>query len=282
VDELNDIVIVGAGPAGLTAGLFTGRAMLRTVIIEKQNFGGELMNREMIGNYPSYPNGVLGPELGSRMMEQATKYGVEFAFGDVRGIRIEKDRKIVITGDGEYAGKAVILAGGSRPKKLGVPGEEQFQNKGVFYCATCDGPRFANKVMAVAGGGDSGLTEALQLERYVTKAIILECQPRLTATKIVQQKVSSDPKIEIKCGFRIDAICGRSGVESLNVTDMNSGKKSLLEAGGVLVHVGIEPNTDYLKGMVPLNERGQVIVNDKMESESEGFFAAGDIRQNSA
>ena len=280
--KINDVVIVGAGPAGLTAGLFTGRAMLSTMIIEKENFGGELMNRDMIDNYPSYPDSVLGPELGSRMMEQATKYGAEFAFGDVRKVRIEKDHKIVITNDGEYAGRAIILAGGSRPKKLGVPGEDQFQHKGVFHCATCDGPRFANKVVAIAGGGDSGLTEALQLSRYVGEVVILECLPQLTAMKVVQQKVLSDPKIKIKCGFRIDQICGQNAVESIKVTDIRSSEKSVVNVEGILIHVGIEPNTDYLKGVVPLNERGQIIVNDGMESPLEGIFAAGDIRQNSA
>ncbi len=279
--ETYDIIIIGSGPAGLTAGLYTNRSKLRTLIIEKDALGGELANRDLIENYPSYPDGILGPELSSRMVSQAVNYGAEVQLGEVEQVQIDGNRKVVKTSFGEFAGKAIIIAGGAHNKKLGVPGEEEFVDKGVFYCATCDGPRFANKVVAIVGGGDSGITEGLFLARLVSKVIIIEMLPQCTATKILQDRAFSNPKIEIKCGSKIEAIIGDERVKALDLLDIQTGKKSTLEVDGVLVLIGFEPNTDYLSGIVPLDSKGHILVNEKMETEIPGVFAAGDIRHNS-
>lgn len=279
--EIYDVIIIGSGPAGLTAGLYTSRSKLRTLIIEKGALGGELANRDLIENYPGYPDGILGPELSSRMVNQAMNYGTEIQLGEVERIQTNGNRKVVKASFGEFACKAIIIAGGAYNRKLGVPGEEEFVDRGVFYCATCDGPRFANKVVAVAGGGDSGITEGLFLARLVSKVIIIEMLPQCTATKILQDRAFSNPKIEIRCDCKIEAIIGDEQVKALDLLHVQTGERSTLEVDGILVHIGLEPNTDYLSGAVPLDSNGCVLVNEKMETKIPGVFAAGDIRHNS-
>jgi len=281
MDTMYDVIILGAGPAGLTAGLYTSRARLHTLIIEKETIGGGLMDRDLIENYPSYPDGVLGPELGSNMVRQVMNYGAEIHLGKVEQIEIEESNKLVKNSQGYYLGKTVVIAVGAQPRNLGVPGEEEFSNKGVFYCATCDGPSFTDKIVAVAGGGDSGITEALFLAKMVSKVIVIEPELHLTATKILQERTFSNPKIEIKCGVKIEAIRGDEQVQAIDFFDVQTGQRSVLEVDGVLVHVGIEANTDYLRGSLPLSESGQISVNENMETEVPGVFAAGDIRHNS-
>ena len=276
-----DVIIIGVGPAGLTAGLYTSRARLNTLILERELMGGELMNRELIENYPGYAEGIMGPELGSNMLNQVMNAGAKIELAEVNQVQTDGDYKVVKTPQGEYWSRGIILAGGAHPKKLGVPGEQEFEFGGVFYCATCDGPNFADKVVVVAGGGDSGLTEALILARMVSKVILIEMLPELSATKILQERAAENPKIEIKCGAKIEAIQGKEKVEAVAIVDVSSGQKSSLAVDGVLVHIGIEPNTAYLQGSELLNERGQVIVNEKMAAEIPGIFAAGDIRSSS-
>ena len=276
-----EVIIVGAGPAGLTAGLYTSRARLRTLVLERETIGGELVNRELIENYPGYPDGVLGPELGSNMARQAMNYGAEIKLGEVERIETDAGYKVLRTAQGDYSGKAIIFAGGAHPKKLGIPGEDEFTDKGVFYCATCDGPRFAGKVVAVAGAGDSGITEALFLARIVSKVIIIELLPHITATQTLQERVFSNPKIETQCGVKIEAIRGDGQVEALALLDTKTGQRSVLEVDGILVRVGLKANTDCLRGSLSLNGSGQILVNEKMGTEIDGIFAAGDIRHNS-
>lgn len=276
-----DVIIVGSGPAGLSAGLYTSRAGLSTLILEKEMMGGELMNRETIENYPGYSEGIMGPDLGSNMTTQAMNYGAEITMGEVTNIEVAEDYKMIKTPEEEYRGKAIIFTGGAHPKKLGIPGEEEFADNGVFYCATCDGPQFANKVVAVAGGGDSGLTEALSLTRLVSKVILIELLPRLTASKVLQDRASANPKFEYMCGTKIEAIQGDSSVKSITIVDTKTGGKKALDVDGILIHIGLEANTGYLKNIVPLDERGQILVNEKMETQIPGIFAAGDIRHNS-
>ncbi len=281
MDAIYDVIIIGSGPAGLTAGLYTSRAKLNTLVLEKETMGGELMNRDMIENYPGYAGGVSGPELGSNMLKQVMDYGTEIQLAEAEQLGIDGSYRIVRTTQGEYRARGIIIAGGAHPRKLGVPGEAEFADRGVFYCATCDGPRFAGKVVAVAGGGDSGITEALFLSRFVSGVIVVEVMPALNATKTLQERALSDPKIEIRCGLKIEAIRGDGQVKAIDITDTKTGRKSALEADGVLVHVGIEVNTAYLKGTVPLDDGGQIAVNERMETEVPGILAAGDIRHSS-
>jgi len=276
-----DAVIVGGGPAGLTAGLYLGRGNYRTVILEKENVGGYIMNVEMIENYPGFTEGVPGSQLAMDMKNQAKKFGVQLQRGEVTGIQDIAGKKWLTCADGtNYSARAVIIAGGSVPKKLGVPGEESLRGKGVFNCAFCDGGEFADMVVAVCGGGDSGLTEALYMARIASRVIIIEALPRLSATAILKDRVKDNPKIEVRTGERVKAILGDNHVEAIELVK-DDGSPYTHKIDGILVHVGLDPNTGYLEGVVPLDDRKQIIVNEWMETRIPGIFAAGDIRSNS-
>ncbi|MFC1945150.1 NAD(P)/FAD-dependent oxidoreductase [Chloroflexota bacterium] len=277
-----DVIIIGAGPAGLTAGLYTSRAKLNTLIIEKELFGGELMNRDLIENFPGFPEGVIGPELGSKMLTQAKQYGVTLALDDVLKVIINDSKIIVQCMQKQYLGRSLIICSGAHSKKLGIPGEDEYRDRGVFYCATCDGPKYENKSVTVVGGGDSGLTEALQLIKIASKVTVIESQSRCTATRMILEKALAEPNFKLLNSTKINAILGDKEVESVNITDLQSGEESILETEGVLVRIGIIPNTEYLKATIPLNENGQVIVNQRMETSIPGVFAAGDVRSESA
>ena len=276
-----DAVVIGGGPAGLTAGLYLGRGNYRTVILEKENVGGYIMNVEMIENYPGFTDGVPGSQLAMDMKNQAKKYGVQLQRGEVTGIQSFSGKKWLTCADGtNYLARAVIIAGGSVPKKMGVPGEESFRGQGVFNCAFCDGGDFVDLVVAVCGGGDSGLTEALYMSRIASRVIIVEALPRITATAILQDRVKENPKIEVRTGERVKAILGSNRVEALELLK-GDGSPETLKVDGVLVHIGLDPNTGYLEGIVPLDDRKQVIVNEWMETRVPGIYAAGDIRSSS-
>ncbi|MBN2074501.1 MAG: FAD-dependent oxidoreductase [Dehalococcoidales bacterium] len=277
-----DAIIIGGGPAGLTAGIYLSRGNWRTLLLEKEGYGGYIMNIEMIENYPGFSEGVIGSQLGMEMMGQARKYGVEMKRTTVNSVQVSSGNKWVTCADGTtHTSSSIIFAGGSVPKKLGVPGEEEFRDRGVIGCAFCDGGQFAEQVVAVCGGGDSGITEALYLSKIASKVIVIEAMPKLNATAILQDRVAQNPKLEVHTGMKVQAITGGSTVEGIEVISEETGQKETMKVDGVLVHVGIDPNTDYLQDIVPLDEGGQIIVNGWMETEISGVFAAGDIRSNS-
>jgi thioredoxin reductase (NADPH) len=276
-----DAVIIGGGPAGLTAGLYLCRGNWRTLLLERESVGGYIMNVEYIENYPGFPDGVVGSQLGMEMKNQATKYGLKIERTEVIAVQGSPSSKIVSGTDGvSYTAAAVIIAGGSLPKKLCVPGEEKFRGNGVINCAFCDGGQFVDRVLAVCGGGDAGITEALYMANLASKVIVIEALPALTATAILQDRARQNPRIEIRCGVRVEAISGESQVEGIEISTQGE-RKETLKVDGVLVHVGLDPNTDYLEGVVPLDEQRQVKVNQWMETEIPGIFAAGDIRSGS-
>jgi thioredoxin reductase (NADPH) len=282
MSELYDVMIVGGGPAGLAASIYTSRAKLRTVIFEKETLGGQPMNTELIENYPGFEEGISGAELGSRMFSQATKFGTALEFADVEGIRVNPDRTLtVVAATGEFTGRTLLNAGGAKHRKLGVPGEEDFIHKGIIYCAFCDGSQLAGREVAVAGGGDSGITEAMLLSRLAKKVTVLELLPQLIASKILQERAACDPGIEIRCGVRIEGVSGDDRVKALHLCDVETGGKSVLEVGGLLVSIGREPNTAYLGKAVALDQGGQILVNEYMETDVQGVFAAGDVRSKS-
>ncbi len=278
--ELFDLLIVGSGPAGLSAAIYATRAKLKTTVFERETLGGQPINTELIENYPGYDQGISGAELGSKMVSQAMNQGARLEFAEVQGIELNQEKTVIAT-TGRFSGRTLLIAGGAKPMKLGVPGEDDFAGKGVIYCAFCDGGRFVNQVVAVAGGGDSGITEALLLAKLVSRVIVIELMPRLTATKVLQERASSNPKIEIKCGVKIEAIRGDDQVKAIDLLETQTGERSVLEVNGILVAIGRQPNTAYLGNTVALDQGGQVIVNEYMETEVPGIFAAGDIRSKS-
>jgi thioredoxin reductase (NADPH) len=277
-----DAIIIGGGPAGLTAGLYLARAKRRALLLDKDSPGGYIRNIELIENYPGFSEGIAGAQLASGMVKQAEQHGLRTEIAEVTGVEVFSDTRWVTCSGGQgYTTDIVIVAGGSRHKKLGVPGEKELEGKGVFSCAFCDGGHYADQVVAVCGGGDSGITEALYMTKIASKVMLIEAMPELTATAVLRQRALDNPKLEIRCGVRVEAINGDGKVESLECLDIDSGKKESVKVDGVLVHIGLDPNTEYLDGIVPLDDNGQVIVDNNMESEIPHIFAIGDIRSNS-
>jgi thioredoxin reductase (NADPH) len=275
-----DAVIIGGGPAGLTAGLYLSRARWNTLLIERSSYGGYIKNIELIENYPGFAQGVSGAMLGTEMANQAVKYGLQLKRAEVNSVQCFPGENWVTCADGNnITTSVVIFAGGSVHKKLGVPGEESLHGRGVFSCALCDGGGFADRVVAVIGGGDAGVTEALYMAKLASRVILMEAMPSLTATAVLQDRLKNNPKIEVRPGVKVEAILGESKVEAVEIS--RGGQKEILKTEGVLVQIGLDPDTAYLEGVIPLDDRRQIAVNDKMETEIPGIFAAGDIRSGS-
>ncbi len=276
-----DIIIIGGGPAGLSAGIYTARSRLKSLLIERGAIGGQIINTEWVENYPGFNDVVSGIDLTEAMHKQATKFGLETLVADVTGLDASGKQKLVKTYKGDYTAGAVIIAGGSERQKLGIPGEAEYTGKGVSYCATCDGAFFTDKAVAVVGGGNAALTEALELTKFATKITVIHRRDELRATKILQEKAFAESKIEFLWDSVVEEITGETFVESLTVRNVKTEKKTKLEVSGVFMAVGFKPNTEYLKDVVKLDDIGTVITNEKMETSIPGIFAAGDIRSNS-
>jgi thioredoxin reductase (NADPH) len=276
-----DVVIIGGGPAGLTAGIYTSRARLNSLLIERGAVGGQIVNAERIENFPGFPEGVSGLELGELLYRQATKYGLKTIIAEALGIELRNNEKIVKTSEGEFTARALIIASGSDRAKLGVPGEKEFTGKGVSYCARCDAFFFQDQPVAVVGGGNAAINEALELSKFASKVIVIHRRDELRATRIVQERAFAEPKIEFLWNTVVDEIEGEDVVKRLRLRNRQTGEKSVLDISGVFIAIGFKPNTDYLKGILPLDATGAIITDSKMETKIPGIFAAGDIRANS-
>lgn len=277
-----EIIIIGGGPAGLTAGLYTSRAGLKSLLLEKGVFGGQITNAEHVENFPGFPQGISGIELGDLMREQAEKYNLKTESTEATQIAIQKNKIIIITTDDTFSTDALILAGGSVRKKLGVPGEALYLGKGVSYCATCDSAFFRDMPVVVVGGGDASLTEALHLAKHASTVTVIHRRRELRATRILQERAFADKKIRFVWNATVKSIEGDSLVKRVSLSNVETGSISQLETAGVFISIGFEPATELVKGIISLDEIGHIITDGKMETSVPGIFAAGDIRHNSA
>lgn len=276
-----DVVIVGAGPAGMTAALYTGRAMLRSVVLERGIPGGELLNTEVIEDYTGFEH-VLGWELAQKFESHARKFGAEFRTGAVTNIRKVDDEMFETTTDtGEvYRSPVVIVTAGGTPVKLGIPGELEYAGKGVSYCAVCDGHFFRGQTVAVVGGGDAAAEEADYLTRYADKVYLIHRRDELRASRLLRHRVLDNPKIEMILDTVVDEVHGDAQglVQHLSLRHVKTGEQSTLEVNGMFVFIGFRPNTGIIEGHVKHDALGYLITDDKMETSITGLFAAGDVR----
>jgi thioredoxin reductase (NADPH) len=276
-----DIVIIGGGPAGLCAGMYAARSRLATLLIERGAIGGQVINTQIVENYPGFPDGISGIDLTELMHKQAEKFGMETLIDEVTGVELSKDPKTITTAGGSYKAKAVIIASGSERQKLGVPGEAEFTGRGVSYCATCDGAFFRDKPVAVVGGGNAAITEALELTRFASKISVIHRRDELRATKILQEKALAEPKIEVLWNSVMDEVTGDTFVDGIKLSNVKTKEKSVLNVAGVFMAIGFKPNTEYLQGAVELDKNNAVITDEKMATNVPGVYAVGDIRSNS-
>ena len=273
-----DIVIIGGGPAGLTAGLYASRARLKCLLIEKGLMGGQVATTELIENYPGFEQGITGAELSSKMEEQAKKFGLETVQTYVESISIrDKIKTITIEGGGEYEVKSVILGTGAKPTRLGVKGEGKFRGKGVSYCATCDGAFFKGESIAVVGGGNSGVEEAVFLTKFAEKVYVIHRRDKLRADKIAQERAFSNNKVEFKWDTVIEEITGENEVKALHLKNVKTQERSVLNVTGLFIYIGYNPNTGFIKDIVKLDENNYIITDFDMATSVPGIFAAGDV-----
>ena len=282
MDKNYQVVIIGGGPAGLTAGLYCARSRFNGLLIEQAIIGGQITNAERVENYPGFPKGISGIELGQLIHEQATSYGSETLLAEVTEVVPSQKHNLVNTSEGDFVSESIIIASGSQFRKLGVPGEDQFVGKGVSYCATCDGPLFKGKTVAVVGGGDSAVTEALYLSKFASSVKVIHRRSQLRASKIFKERATTEPKVEFIWDTVVTRIEGDGVVKQLTLKNTGSDKISILELEGVFVAIGSKPNSAQWRGLLPLDEEGYIITNELMETKIPGIFAAGDVRHNSA
>lgn len=280
-DRKYDVIIIGGGPAGLSAGIYTSRACLKSLLIEKSAVGGMIINAALVENYPGFADGISGFDLTNAMHKQATNFGLDTLSADVTALSVAGKNKVVKTSEGDFSAGAVIVAGGSERHKLSVPGENEFLGKGVSYCATCDAAFFRDKVVAVVGGGNAAITEALELTRFASRIFVVHRRDELRATKVIQEKAFAERKIEFIWDSVVTAVMGDVFVKKINVRNLKTGRESEIHVDGVFVSVGSHPATGYLKGILALDANGAITVNDKMETGVPGVYAAGDIRSGS-
>jgi thioredoxin reductase (NADPH) len=276
---LKDIIIVGGGVAGLTAGLYAKRGGMDTLLIEKMFSGGQIATTYMVENYPGFDEPIGGPELAMKMEAHARKFGLEILYDEVAELKLDDRIKKVITTNGEYEAKALILCMGAEPKTLGLDKEELFRGRGVSYCATCDGAFYKDKVVAIVGGGDTAVEDAVFLAQHANKVYLIHRRDALRASKILQDRLFQNPKIEILWDTVVDEILGEQGVEGLLVRNVKDNSKKELKVDGMFVAIGIQPNTGLIQGKLTTDDGGFVIADENMATNIPGVFVAGDLRK---
>jgi len=278
-EVMRDVIIIGGGPAGLTAGIYASRERLDTLLLEKGICGGLPATTDLVENYPGFPESINGMDLMNKFKAQAEKFGVKInEFNEVKKIRAEGKIIKIQTEEKEYTARTAIVASGDIPKRLNVPGEKEYTGKGVSYCATCDGPLYRDKDVAIIGCGNSGLQEGESLIRYVKGIYFIEFLPYITAAKILQERLQKNEKVKFMLNHALTSINGDTKINSVTVKDLKTGKAKEIKVSGVFIYVGFLPNSKFVEGIVKLDKEGYIITNEKMQTSMAGIYAAGDVR----
>lgn len=273
-----DLVVVGAGPGGLTAGMYAARARRKTLLIEKAAPGGQILMTDWMENYPGFPDGLTGADLVQRMKAQAERFGLEMDSGEVVSAELDGPVKTLHLTEGDVRARAIVLATGATSRRLGIPGEGTFFGRGVSTCATCDAPFYRNRVVAAVGGGDTAVQESLYLTKFVQKVYLIHRRDQLRATRILQERILTNDRIHILWNSALVEIEGTEGVECVRVKNLKTGELTTLTVDGCFIWVGTDPNTGFLNGSVALDASGYVRVDERMETSVPGVFAVGDVR----
>ena len=280
--NIYDIVIIGAGPAGLTAGLYACRARMKTLLVEKGLCGGQILTADTIENFPGFPDGIKGPELAEWMTKQAERFGIEIKTAEVNSVNPQKGERgnfrLDLDENNKIEALSLVIATGAKWNLLNIPGEKELAGRGVSYCATCDGPLFRNKDVVVVGGGDTAVEDALFLTKFADKVTVVHRRDRLRAARILQERALANKKIELCLKSVAAEVVGKNKVEGLKIKDVFTDKERVIKADGVFVLIGMTPNSDIVKGLVKLCPKGYVITDDEMRTSAEGIFACGDVR----
>lgn len=278
-EKIYDVAILGAGPAGMTAAVYTSRANLSTIMIERGVPGGQMVNTEAIENYPGYDS-ILGPDLSNKMFEHAKKFGAEYVYGDIKELIDGKEYKIIKTGNNEYKARAVIIATGAEHKKLGIPGEAEYSGSGVSYCAVCDGAFFKDRELVVVGGGDSAVEEGVYLTRFAKKVTIVHRRDQLRAQKILQERAFVNEKIDFIWNHTVKEIHAENGkVTSVTLVSTKDGSEKEFKTDGVFIYIGLVPLTEPFAHLGITNDEGYIVTDSEMRTKVPGIFAAGDVRE---
>jgi thioredoxin reductase (NADPH) len=278
-EKIYDVVIIGAGPAGMTAAVYTSRANLSTLMLERGVPGGQMANTEEVENYPGFDT-ILGPELSTKMFDHAKKFGAEYAYGDVKEIIDGEEYKTIKAGSKEFKARSIIISSGAEYKKIGVPGEKELGGRGVSYCAVCDGAFFKQKELFVIGGGDSAVEEGVYLTRFASKVTIVHRRDELRAQKILQDRAFANEKINFIWNHTLKEINENGGkVGGVTLVSTENGEETVMDADGVFIYIGMLPLTKPFENLGILNSTGYIETNDRMETRVPGIFAAGDVRE---
>lgn len=272
-----DLVIIGAGPAGLTAGLYAARARMSVLMLEKTAPGGQIVITDWIENYPGFPEGISGFDLAEKMKQQALDMGLKIEMAEVHSLKVDSPVKEVVLKDRTIKAKALIIASGASPRKLGI-GEDRYMGKGISFCATCDGPFFRDKTVVAVGGGDTAVQEAIFLTKFAKKVYLVHRRDELRATKILQERAFANKKIEFVWDTIATGVEGFFGIEGVKIKNVKTREESVIKADGCFIWVGILPNTEFVKGAVKTDEGGFIFADARMQTSVPGVFAAGDVR----
>lgn len=277
-EQSYDMLILGAGPAGLTAAIYASRAGLRVLVCEEKLSGGEISATEQLDNFPGFPEGINGMEFGQRLEQQAERFGTRIVNASIETVKLDGEWKKLVTAAGEFLGRTVVIATGTQPRNLGVPGEDKLRGRGISYCATCDGPFFRDKMVAVIGGGDSAVEEALYLTRFAGGVLLVHRRDMLRAVPYLQEKLLNHPNVKVLWDTVVKGFAGEQKLEKILVQNVRNDSMAEVPVDGAFLYVGRIPNSSFFNG-VEKDANGYIITNEEMETMIPGVYAAGDIRR---